>query len=153
MLSKLTLSHSLSLSLSLSVEALNLYNLFSIQQISFTTLFPYNVPLSLFKFIITCPTNVFLSVINCWAFTVHMSQTSIKVYSEMGLLKLPLVVLLFSVFSLLGFIVLCDDSELTVKFLKTPHAFSKHKSTMFVFEVLVGGSGTCTNCNITCKVR
>ena len=65
-----------------------------------------------------------------------MSQTSIKVYSEMGLLKLPLVVLLFSVFSLLGFIVLCDDSELTVKFLKTPHAFSKHKSTMFVLKFL-----------------
>jgi len=81
-----------------------------------------------------------------------MSQTSIKVYSAMGLLKLPLVVLLCSVFSLLGFI-LCDDSELTVKFLTTPHAFSKLNSTIFVFEVLVGGSGTCTNCNITCKVR
>ncbi|KAL4634075.1 hypothetical protein ACB092_04G171100 [Castanea dentata] len=81
-----------------------------------------------------------------------MSQTSIKVYSEMGLLKFPLVVLLCSVFSLLGFIVLCDDSELTVKFLKTPHAFSKLKSTIFVFEVLVGGGGTCTNCNITCKL-
>ncbi|XP_065637875.1 uncharacterized protein LOC111993195 [Quercus suber] len=75
-----------------------------------------------------------------------------KVYSEMGLLKLPLVVLFFSVFSLLGFIVLCDDSELTVKFLETPHAFSKLKSTIFVFEVLVGGSGTCTNCNITCNL-
>ncbi|XP_050258020.1 uncharacterized protein LOC126703144 [Quercus robur] len=69
----------------------------------------------------------------------------------MGLLKLPLVVLLCSVFSLLGFI-LCDDSELTVKFLTTPHAFSKLNSTIFVFEVLVGGSGTCTNCNITCKL-
>ncbi|KAK9995733.1 hypothetical protein SO802_020419 [Lithocarpus litseifolius] len=81
-----------------------------------------------------------------------MPQTSFKVYSEMGLLKLPLVVLLCSVFSLLGFIVLCDDSQLTVKFLKTPHAFSKLKSTIFVFEVLVGGSGTCTNCNVTCKL-
>ena len=82
-----------------------------------------------------------------------MSQTSNKVYSEMGLLKLPLLVLLFSVFSLLSFTALCDDSELTVKFLKTPHAFSNLNSTVFVFEVLVGGSSACTNCNITCKVR
>nr|XP_023928262.1 uncharacterized protein LOC112039606 [Quercus suber] len=70
----------------------------------------------------------------------------------MGLLKLPLLVLPFSVFSLLSFIALCDDSELTVKFLKTPLAFSNLKSTIFVFEVLVGGSGACTNCNITCKL-
>ena len=81
-----------------------------------------------------------------------MSQTSIMVYSEMGLLKLPLVVLLCSVFSLLSFIALCDASELTVKFLETPQAFSNRSSTTFVFEVLVGGSGACTNCNITCKV-
>ncbi|KAK7826142.1 hypothetical protein CFP56_032440 [Quercus suber] len=81
-----------------------------------------------------------------------MSQTSIKVYSEMGLLKLPLLVLLFSVFSLLSFTALCDDTELTVKFLKTPHAFSNLNSTVFVFEVLVGGSSACTNCNITCKL-
>ena len=82
-----------------------------------------------------------------------MSQTSIKVYSEMGLHKLPLVVLLFSDFSLLSFTALSDDSELTVKFSKTPHAFSNLNSTVFVFEVLVGGSSACTNCNITCKVR
>ena len=82
-----------------------------------------------------------------------MSQTSIKVYSEIGLFKLPLVVLLFSVFSRLSFIALCDDSELTVKFLKTPHAFSILNSTVFGFEVHVGGNGACTNCNITCKVR
>ncbi|KAF3973348.1 hypothetical protein CMV_003221 [Castanea mollissima] len=81
-----------------------------------------------------------------------MSQTSIEVYSEMGLLKLPLLVLLFSVFSLLSFIALCDHSELTVKFLKTPLAFSNLNSAIFVFEVLAGGSGACTNCNITCKL-
>ncbi|KAK7815890.1 hypothetical protein CFP56_001056 [Quercus suber] len=81
-----------------------------------------------------------------------MSQTSIMVCSKMGLLKLPLVVLLCSVFSLLSFIALCDASELTVKFLKTPHAFSNLNSTTFVFEVLVGGSGACTNFNITCKL-
>ncbi|XP_050258027.1 uncharacterized protein LOC126703145 isoform X7 [Quercus robur] len=73
-------------------------------------------------------------------------------YSEMGLLKLPLLVLLCSVFSLLSFVALCDASELTVKFFKTPHAFSNLNSTTFVFEVLVGGSGACTNCNITCKL-
>uniref|UniRef100_A0A7N2MNV3 Bacterial Ig-like domain-containing protein n=1 Tax=Quercus lobata TaxID=97700 RepID=A0A7N2MNV3_QUELO len=81
-----------------------------------------------------------------------MSQTSIVVYSKMGLLKLPLVVLLCSVFSLLSFIALCDASELTVKFLETPAAFSNLNSTKFVFEVLVGGSGACTNCNVTCKL-
>ncbi|XP_030938237.1 uncharacterized protein LOC115963393 isoform X2 [Quercus lobata] len=70
----------------------------------------------------------------------------------MDLHKLPLVVLLFSVFSLLSFIALCDDSELTVKFSKTPHAFSNLNSTVFVFEVHVGGNGACTNCNITCKL-
>ncbi|XP_075661086.1 uncharacterized protein LOC142630909 isoform X2 [Castanea sativa] len=70
----------------------------------------------------------------------------------MGLLKLPLLVLLFSFFSLLSFIALCDHSELTVKFLKTPLAFSNLNSTIFVFEVLAGGSGACTNCNITCKL-
>ncbi|KAK9995729.1 hypothetical protein SO802_020415 [Lithocarpus litseifolius] len=78
--------------------------------------------------------------------------TSIMVYSKMGLLKLPLVALLCSVFSLLSFIALCDASELTVKFLKTPQAFSNLNSTTFVFEVLVGGNGACTNCNITCKL-
>ena len=46
--------------------------------IPFTTLFPYNVLLSLFKFIFTCPTNVFLLVINCWAFTVYMSQIQLR---------------------------------------------------------------------------
>ncbi|KAK9995724.1 hypothetical protein SO802_020410 [Lithocarpus litseifolius] len=74
------------------------------------------------------------------------------IYSEMGLLKLSLVVLLCSVFSLLSFVALCDASELTVKFLKTPQAFSNLSSTTFVFEVLVGGNGACTNCNITCKL-
>ena len=38
----------------------------------------------------------------------------------MGLLKLPLLVLLCWVFSLLSLIALCDDLELTVKFLKAP---------------------------------
>ena len=45
-------------------------------------------------------------------------RLSIGVYSEMGLLKLPLLVLLCWVFSLLSLIALCDDLELTVKFLK-----------------------------------
>ncbi|KAK7846551.1 hypothetical protein CFP56_007898 [Quercus suber] len=70
----------------------------------------------------------------------------------MGLLKLPLLVLLCWVFSLLSLIALCDDSELTVKFLKAPHIFSHLSSATFVFEVLEGGNGSCTNCNITCKL-
>ncbi|XP_075660429.1 uncharacterized protein LOC142630329 isoform X1 [Castanea sativa] len=68
----------------------------------------------------------------------------------MGLLKLPLLVLLCWVFSLLS--TLCVDSELTVKFLKAPHAFSHLSSATFVFEVLEGGNSSCTNCNITCKL-
>ena len=82
-----------------------------------------------------------------------MSRTSIKVYSKMGLLKLPLVVLLCWVFCLSSFIALCEDSVVTVKFLKASHAFSHINSATFIFEVLVGGDVACTNSNITCKVR
>ncbi|KAF3962701.1 hypothetical protein CMV_012822 [Castanea mollissima] len=81
-----------------------------------------------------------------------MSRTSIKVYSEMGLLNLPLVVLLCCVFCLLSSIALCEDSVVTVKFLKAPHAFSHLNSATFFFEVLVGGNVACTNSNITCKL-
>ncbi|KAL4634077.1 hypothetical protein ACB092_04G171300 [Castanea dentata] len=70
----------------------------------------------------------------------------------MGLLNLPLVVLLCWVFYLLSFIALCEDSVVTVKFLKAPHAFSHLNSATFAFEVLVGGNGACTNSNITCKL-
>ncbi|XP_059442753.1 uncharacterized protein LOC132174986 isoform X2 [Corylus avellana] len=69
----------------------------------------------------------------------------------MGLLKLSWV--LFWVLFLLSFRALCDSSEVTVKFLKAPRAFSHLNSSAFVFKVfLAGGNGPCTNCSVTCKL-
>lgn len=71
----------------------------------------------------------------------------------MGLLKSSWTILL-----LLLFLVLClkaesDGSEVSVKFLKAPHAFSHLSSATFAFEALVGGNmSTCTNCSFSCKV-
>ncbi|KAF2315900.1 hypothetical protein GH714_040695 [Hevea brasiliensis] len=71
----------------------------------------------------------------------------------MVLLKLSRLVSLCWVFSLLGFRALCVDSEVSVKFLKAPHAFSHLKTATFVFQVLVGGNeNSCTNCSISCKL-
>ncbi|KAG2675924.1 hypothetical protein I3843_12G028200 [Carya illinoinensis] len=79
-----------------------------------------------------------------------MSPTSIGVYSQMGLLKLSWA--LCWVLSLLSFRALCDYSGVTVKFLKAPHAFSHLNSATFVFEVFMGGNGTCANCIVSCKL-
>ncbi|PSR95878.1 Pre-neck appendage protein [Actinidia chinensis var. chinensis] len=47
----------------------------------------------------------------------------------------------------------CDTSEVSVKFLKTPHAFSNLNSATFAFEVLVGPNGdNCTNCITNCML-
>ncbi|KAK2663734.1 hypothetical protein Ddye_002308 [Dipteronia dyeriana] len=43
-------------------------------------------------------------------------------------------------------------SEVSVKFLKSPHSFSRLNSATFLFEVLVGGNGTCTDCGFSCKL-
>ncbi|XP_021615967.1 uncharacterized protein LOC110617477 isoform X3 [Manihot esculenta] len=71
----------------------------------------------------------------------------------MGLLKLSWLVFLCWVFSLLCFRALCGDSEVSVKFLKAPHAFSHLNTATFAFKVLVGGNeNSCTNCSISCKL-
>lgn len=65
--------------------------------------------------------------------------------------KCPWVVLHYLVLSLVFFRVL-NGSEVSVKFLKAPHLFSRLNSATFLFEVLVGENGTCTNCSLRCKV-
>ncbi|GKV18958.1 hypothetical protein SLEP1_g29266 [Rubroshorea leprosula] len=70
----------------------------------------------------------------------------------MGFLKVSWVVLLSWAFS-----VLCSRGhgatpEFSVKFLKAPHAFSHLNYAKFVFEVLEGGSGVCSNCTVSCKL-
>ncbi|KAK6249525.1 hypothetical protein SCA6_003530 [Theobroma cacao] len=70
----------------------------------------------------------------------------------MGLLKVSCVLLLSLVFSALSFKGNCDGSEFSVKFLRAPHALSHLSSAKFVFEVLGGGNGTCSDCSITCKL-
>ncbi|KAF3436998.1 hypothetical protein FNV43_RR19751 [Rhamnella rubrinervis] len=71
----------------------------------------------------------------------------------MGLLKISRVVFLIWVFSLLCFKAHSDGSDVSVKFLKTPRAFSNRNSATFAFEGLVGGNGsTCSNCSFSCKL-
>ena len=69
-------------------------NIFFIKLVSFTTLFPYNVLLSLFNFLFF-PTNVFLLVINCWP--LHVSDFN------NGLLRNGLAQASIGGFTLLGF--------------------------------------------------
>ncbi|CAK7328872.1 unnamed protein product [Dovyalis caffra] len=71
----------------------------------------------------------------------------------MGWPKLSWLVLLCWVLSFLCFRALCDDAEVSVKFLKAPHAFSHLNIATFEFQVLVGGNvNSCRNCSISCKL-
>ncbi|KAK9926859.1 hypothetical protein M0R45_024068 [Rubus argutus] len=71
----------------------------------------------------------------------------------MGLIKISWVILLLLVFRVLCLKAESDGSEVSVKFLKAPHAFSHLSSATFAFEVLVGGNvSTCTNCSFSCKL-
>ncbi|KAF4362713.1 hypothetical protein G4B88_018331 [Cannabis sativa] len=71
----------------------------------------------------------------------------------MGLLKNSHLVLVFCAFSLLCFEERCNGSEVPVKFLKAPHAFSHLNSATFVFEVfLVGNVSICRDCTYTCRL-
>ncbi|XP_030493743.2 uncharacterized protein LOC115709712 isoform X1 [Cannabis sativa] len=71
----------------------------------------------------------------------------------MGLLKNSHLVLVFCAFSLLCFEERCNGSEVPVKFLKAPHAFSHLNSATFVFEVfLVGNGSICRDCTYTCRL-
>ncbi|KAJ0106161.1 hypothetical protein Patl1_18064 [Pistacia atlantica] len=54
--------------------------------------------------------------------------------------------------SLLLFKAHADASEASVKFLKAPKPFSRLNSAKFLFQVPVGGNGSCTDCTISCKL-
>ncbi|KAK0586077.1 hypothetical protein LWI29_000579 [Acer saccharum] len=62
------------------------------------------------------------------------------------------VVLPCLVLTLVFFFKVHGDSEISVKFLKSPQSFSRLNSATFLFEVLVGGNGTCTDCSFSCKL-
>ncbi|XP_027368449.1 uncharacterized protein LOC113874415 isoform X2 [Abrus precatorius] len=70
----------------------------------------------------------------------------------MGVLRL---FLLFWVLSTLCSTIKCggSDSDVYVKFLKAPHAFSHLNSATFAFEILNSSRGNpCSNCSLTCKL-
>ncbi|KAG7012255.1 hypothetical protein SDJN02_25007 [Cucurbita argyrosperma subsp. argyrosperma] len=71
----------------------------------------------------------------------------------MGQLKVPVLFCICWVFSVLCFGARCHGSEVTVKFLEAPNAFSRIKSATFVFEILVNGHGDkCKDCDISCSL-
>lgn len=73
--------------------------------------------------------------------------------SNMGLLRPPFLSVLCCLLPLLCSITKCGASDVYVKFLKVPHAFSHSKSATFAFRVLNSSSrGHCSNCTLICKV-
>lgn len=70
----------------------------------------------------------------------------------MSLNKFSRLLLQCSLLSLVLFKAHADASEVSVKFLKAPKPFSRVTSATFLFQVLVGGNETCTDCVISCKV-
>ncbi|XP_059644189.1 uncharacterized protein LOC132285964 isoform X2 [Cornus florida] len=57
------------------------------------------------------------------------------------------------VFVVLCLRVHCANSEVSVKFLDNPPAFSSSNAATFAFQVLVAANGeTCTDCNTNCKL-
>ncbi|XP_061349296.1 uncharacterized protein LOC133294608 isoform X3 [Gastrolobium bilobum] len=65
----------------------------------------------------------------------------------MGLLRVLRLCILCLVLLLLCSFTKCGGSDVSVKFLKAPHAFSHLNSATFAFEVL-----NCSNCSLSCKV-
>lgn len=70
----------------------------------------------------------------------------------MGLLRSSCTILLCWVLSVLFLVFHCAGSDISVKFLKAPRAFSHRNSATFVFQVLAGGDGICRGCRMSCKV-
>lgn len=57
------------------------------------------------------------------------------------------------VFLILNLGVCSDGSEVAVKLLETPNAFSNRNYSTFSFQVLVGGNDSiCYDCTTNCKV-
>lgn len=71
----------------------------------------------------------------------------------MGLCIFSWLVLVTWVTSVLCLKAYGDGSQVSVKFVKAPLAFSSVSSASFAIEVLVGGNGdVCRNCSVKCKV-
>ncbi|KAK2442902.1 hypothetical protein P8452_21317 [Trifolium repens] len=72
----------------------------------------------------------------------------------MGVLRVLRLCILCWVLSTLCSITKCGGSDVTVKFLKAPHAFSHLNSSTFAFKVLNSGSNrsSCSNCSLSCKL-
>ncbi|XP_058195645.1 uncharacterized protein LOC131311985 isoform X1 [Rhododendron vialii] len=71
----------------------------------------------------------------------------------MGTSKPSWLVLLCWVFAGLSLEAHGESSEVSIKFLKTPHAFSNLNSATFGFKVLEGSNGgSCTNCITNCTL-
>ncbi|KAK6123517.1 hypothetical protein DH2020_042738 [Rehmannia glutinosa] len=72
----------------------------------------------------------------------------------MGLKLSSFLLLQCWVFLILSLRVQCDGSEVALKLLKTPHAFSNRNSAIFAFQVLLGGnaSNICSDCSTNCKL-
>lgn len=78
---------------------------------------------------------------------------SFKMFGEMGFKISSFLLLPCWVFLVLSLGVRSDGSEVALKLLETPHAFSNRNSATFSFQVLVGGNGSiCTDCSTNCKV-
>ncbi|RDX65038.1 hypothetical protein CR513_56337, partial [Mucuna pruriens] len=70
----------------------------------------------------------------------------------MGLLRAPLLCILCWVLAMLCSIAICGGSDVYVKFLKAPHAFSHSKSATFAFQVINSGNGDpSSNFTLSCK--
>ncbi|OIV98204.1 hypothetical protein TanjilG_28717 [Lupinus angustifolius] len=71
----------------------------------------------------------------------------------MGQLRLLRLCVLCCVFLVLCSFNKCAGSDVYVKFLKAPHAFSHLNSANFAFAVLDSGNGVpCSNCSLSCKL-
>ncbi|KAL6177481.1 hypothetical protein ACLB2K_049007 [Fragaria x ananassa] len=71
----------------------------------------------------------------------------------MGFLRVSWAVLLLWVYSVLCLKAQSSSSEVSLKFLKAPHAFYHLNSATFAFEALVGGNASaCTDCSFSCKL-
>ncbi|KAI3454471.1 hypothetical protein Pfo_011134 [Paulownia fortunei] len=75
------------------------------------------------------------------------------IQSKMGLKFSSFLLLHCWVFLVLSLGVHSDGSDVALKLLRTPRAFSNRNSATFAFQVLVGGNGSiCTDCSANCKL-
>lgn len=108
--------------------------------------------LSLFLYLCAPSSNIFTTL--TWknhSFTLKWHL--LPLCPKMGLLRQPFLSVLCCLLPFLCSITKCGGSDVHVKFLKFPHAFSHSKSATFAFQVLNTSSGaTCSKCTLRCKV-